>query len=178
MHVMLPRESQSPTQFEAFPPHQVGGGRRASRAESLHAHALSRLGGELIGTFGPGRGAAFWLLLQGPTLHFAGELLTPDLVGWRREHSSLPDTLSLLPDWVCEVLTPSSGSLERLTKLPLYARAGVRQVWLVDPERRTLEVLRLEGRRYSLLALHSGDDNVRAEPFQSLTLPLRLLWGE
>ncbi len=174
MHVMLPRESQFPARFDAFPPQM----RRTARAESLHAHALSRLGEELLGTLGPGRGASFWMFLLRPALHFAGELLTPDLVGWRRERSAQPDTSSLLPDWVCEVLTSSSGSLERLTKLPIYARAGVRQVWLLDPERRTLEVLRLEGRRYSLLALYSGEDNVRAEPFPSLTLPLRLLWEE
>nr|WP_309896690.1 hypothetical protein [Archangium sp.] len=51
-------------------------------------------------------------------------------------------------------------------------------MWLVDPEVRTLEVLQLEGRRYALHALHSGSDTVRAEPFDALALPLRLLWAE
>jgi Uma2 family endonuclease len=169
-----------------FPPHPgfappcVDRVLRPSRADALHAYALSRLSTELTATIGTGSGDARWLFLSGPALRLEGERLVTDLAGWRRERtSSSARPSALVPDWVCEVLTtPSSGSQERLTKLPLFARAGLRHVWLVDPERRTLEVLRLEGRRYSLLALHSGEDNVRAEPFAALSLPLRLLWGE
>jgi len=50
--------------------------------------------------------------------------------------------ISLAPDWVCEVLSPSTARWDRVKKVPVYARYGVDWVWLVDPVARTLEVLR------------------------------------
>jgi hypothetical protein len=150
------------------------------RSAALHAYAASQLGAELIGTYGAGRGVpGSWLLLSGLEIHLGQNVLAPDLMGWRREHlPRLPrgsSGIALAPDWVCEVL---SHPEERARLLPLYAREGIAQVWLVDPEVRTLEVLQLDGRRYALHALHSGSDTVRAEPFDALALPLRLLWAE
>jgi len=150
------------------------------RSAALHAYAASQLGAELIGTYGAGRGVpGSWLLLSGLEIHLGQNVLAPDLMGWRREHlPRLPrgsSGIALAPDWVCEVL---SHPEERALLLPLYAREGIRHVWLVDPEVRTLEVLELEGRRYTLRALHSGTETVRAEPFGALELPLRLLWAE
>jgi hypothetical protein len=154
-----------------------------SRSAALHAYAASQLGAELIGTYGAGRGApgvpGSWVLLSGLEIHLGPGVLAPDLLGWRRERlPRLPrgsSGLTPAPDWVCEVL---SHPEERAHLLPLYAREGLRHVWLVDPEVRTLEVLELDGRRYSLRALHSGTGTVRAEPFGALELPLRLLWAE
>ncbi|HEX8820960.1 MAG TPA: Uma2 family endonuclease [Archangium sp.] len=150
------------------------------RSAALHAYATSQLGAELIGSYGAGRGVhGSWLLLSGLEIHLGHSLLAPDLMGWRREHMPrLPrgsSGIALAPEWVCEVL---SHPEERSRLLPLYAREGIPQVWLVDPEVRTLEVLQLDGRRYTLRALHSGTDTVRAEPFEALALSLRLLWAE
>ncbi|WNG41291.1 Uma2 family endonuclease [Archangium minus] len=150
------------------------------RSATLHAYAASQLGAELIGTYGAGRGVpGSWLLLSGLEIHLGQSVLAPDLLGWRRERiPRLPrgsSGIALPPDWVCEVLAHPD---ERAHLLPLYAREGIRHVWLVDPEVRTLEVLELDGRRYSLVALHSGSNTVRAEPFGALELPLRLLWAE
>ena len=148
------------------------------RAAALHAYTASQLGAELIATYGSSR-AGSWLLLSGLEIHLGQSVLAPDLMGWRREHMPrLPrgsSGIALVPDWVCEVL---SHPEERALLLPLYAREGIRHVWLVDPEVRTLEVLELEGRHYTLRALHSGPETVRAEPFGALELPLRLLWAE
>ncbi|MCY1083162.1 Uma2 family endonuclease [Archangium lansingense] len=153
-----------------------------SRSAALHAYAASQLGAELIATYGAGRGSAgnsSWLLLSGLEIHLGQSVLAPDLIGWRRERlprmSRGSSGIALAPDWVCEVL---SHPEERAQLLPLYAHEGIRHVWLVDPEVRTLEVLQLDGRRYSLTALHSGTGTVRAEPFGALELPLRLLWAE
>jgi Uma2 family endonuclease len=150
------------------------------RAAMLHAYATSQLGAELIGTYGAGRGIpGSWLLLSGLEIHLGQNVLAPDLLGWRRERiPRLPRGsagIALTPDWVCEVL---SHAEERARLLPFYASEGIRHVWLVDPEVHTLEVLQLEGRRYSLCALHSGMDIVHAEPFDALELPLHLLWAE
>jgi Uma2 family endonuclease len=86
--------------------------------------------------------------------------------------------LTLAPDWLCEVLSPSTEARDRAAKLPVYARAGVRHVWLVDPDVRTLEVFRLEDARYVLLNTWAGEVSVRAEPFEALELSLRVLWEE
>ena len=171
--------------LEAYPSRRPGALPRAvrpvnPRAAALHAYATSQLGAELISTYGAGRGIpGSWLLLSGLEIHLGQSLLAPDLMGWRREHlPRLPrgsSGIALAPDWVCEVL---SHPEERALLLPLYAREGIRHVWLVDPEVRTLEELELDGRRYSLRALHSGAETVRAEPFSALELSLRLLWAE
>jgi Uma2 family endonuclease len=52
------------------------------------------------------------------------------------------------PDWLAEVLSPSTASHDQILKLPVYERAGVREVWLVHPTDRTLTVYRLEDGRY------------------------------
>ena len=83
---------------------------------------------------------------------------------------------TLAPDWLCEVLSPSTKAIDRRKKLPIYAREGVGHVWLVDPLQQTLEVLRLESQRWSLVATHEADAKVRAEPFDAIELALRALW--
>ena len=52
------------------------------------------------------------------------------------------------PDWVAEVLSPHTASHDQVVKLPAYERAGVREVWLIDPIERTLLIHRLETGRY------------------------------
>jgi Uma2 family endonuclease len=83
----------------------------------------------------------------------------------------------LPPDWVCEVLSPSTMKLDRGEKLPAYARARVGHVWLVDPLQQYLEVLRLHGETYSIVATHFTDAKVRAEPFDAIELDLSILWA-
>jgi Uma2 family endonuclease len=52
------------------------------------------------------------------------------------------------PDWLAEVLSPSTSRHDKIVKIPVYERAGVREVWLVNPMDRTLSVYRLEAGRY------------------------------
>lgn len=173
--------------LEALPPHVVGeiveGELYASpRPAFLHTVAASQLGGELIGPFNRGRGGpGGWIILDEPELHLGADVVVPDLAGWRRERMSRPPrtaATSLAPDWVCEVLSPSTVALDRGAKLRVYARESVRSVWWIDPEARTLEVLRLAGAHFLLLSSHSGDARVRAEPFEAIELELSVLWGE
>jgi Uma2 family endonuclease len=92
---------------------------------------------------------------------------------------SLPDTayFPLAPDWVCEIVSPSTASLDRVKKLTIYAREKVAHAWIIDPDPRTLEVLRLDAGRWTILATHTGDEVVRAEPFAELELELAALWA-
>jgi Uma2 family endonuclease len=172
--------------LEALPANVVGeliaGELYASpRPASPHALASSVLGGTLISPFHLGRGGpGGWFILDEPELHFGEDVLVPDLAGWRRERMPVfqrTSAFELAPDWVCEVLSASTASLDRNVKLPVYAREGVGHVWLVDPIARTLEVFRLEGGNYVPLGLYEGTACVRAEPFEALELELALLWG-
>lgn len=83
----------------------------------------------------------------------------------------------LAPDWVCEVLSPSTAPLDRTRKLPIYARERVQHVWLVDPSPQTLEVLRLDGGGYRIVGAWHGDVIVHAEPFEVHALHLGDLWS-
>ncbi|MFP2931720.1 Uma2 family endonuclease [Pyxidicoccus sp. 3LG] len=152
------------------------------RPAGPHAVAASHLGGVLILPFVGGQGGpGGWFILIEPELHLGEDVLVPDLAGWRRERmpqAPKAAAFTLTPDWVCEVLSPSTKALDRTEKLPVYAREGVRHVWLLDPTARTLEVFRLEDADYSLLATHSGPAQVRAEPFEAVELKLAFLWGE
>jgi Uma2 family endonuclease len=144
-----------------------------------HARAGSSLS-VLVGPFDHGIGGpGGWWILYEPELHFGDDVLVPDWAGWRRTRMpSLPETayFPLVPDWVCEIVSPSTASLDRRRKLTIYARERVAHAWLIDPLAQTLEVLRLESKRWTILATYGGADVVRVEPFADIELPLASLW--
>jgi Uma2 family endonuclease len=159
----------------------LGGELYASpRPASPHGHAAGALSIKLGGPFQYGEnGPGGWWFHPEPELHFGADVVVPDLAGWRRERMpTVPNVpyFTLAPDWLCEVLSPSTEAIDRRKKLPIYAREGVGHTWLVDPLQQTLEVLRLESRRWSLIATHEADANVHAEPFDGVELALRALW--
>lgn len=148
-----------------------------------HARAASRLGGALDGPFDRGKGGpGGWVILDEPEVHLrGGDVFVPDLAGWRRERMPrVPmeaSAVELAPDWVCEVLSPSTVATDRTEKLPVYAAERVSHVWLVDPLARTLEVLRLDGATYRVVGAWQGDARVHAEPFDAVELELGALWA-
>jgi Uma2 family endonuclease len=150
------------------------------RPASPHAHAAGRLLVKLSGPLQDGdNGPGGWWFLPEPELHFGADVLVPDIAGWRRERMPrIPNVayFTLAPDWLCEVLSPSTEKIDRREKLAIYAREGVGHVWLVDPLEQTLEVLRLEAQRWSLVAKHEAEAKVRAGPFDAIELALRSLW--
>jgi len=147
-----------------------------------HANAASALGEELGPPFRRGHGGpGGWLLLWEPELHFGRDVVVPDLAAWRRERMPA-DTIeqafiTLAPDWACEVLSPSTQKLDRGAKRDIYAREGVTHLWFIDAVACTLEVMLLDGSAYQLIATHSEDAKVRAEPFEAFELDLSLLWN-
>jgi Uma2 family endonuclease len=181
-----PRREATYEDLEEVPPNFVGeiveGELYMSpRPRPAHARAAFRLSGALsrYDRDPQGQDPGGWVLLFEPELHLGGEALVPDLAGWRRERMpELPDTaaLTLAPDWVCEVLSPSTEALDRAKKMGSYAREGVRHLWFVDPRPRLLEVYRLEDRRWSRTGAHLGSVTVHAEPFEELALELGSLW--
>lgn len=136
-----------------------------------------KLGGSFDGEAEPGG----WVLLDEPELHFGEEpdILVPDLAGWSRERMpQLPDLpfLELAPDWVCEVLSPSTERIDRTKKRAIYAREGVGHLWFLDPEPKLLEVFALERGGYRLVDTWAEQAVVNAPPFAALALALAELW--
>ena len=145
-----------------------------------HAHAAGGLLRAIHGSFhhkGPGG----WIILIEPELHFANDVLVPDIAGWRRTRlQELPANAAyatLAPDWICEVLSARTENLDRGKKLRIYAREGVAHAWLLDPRSRTLEVMSLEAGRWTVLGTYEGELGVRAAPFELIELELGALWS-
>jgi Uma2 family endonuclease len=153
------------------------------RPATPHARAASVIGGDLVPAFdapagAPPRPGGWWLLVE-PELHFGEDVVVPDWAGWRRERLPvLPDAafLELAPDWVCEVVSPSTGRLDRGRKMGLYAREGVGHLWMVDPLLQTLEIYRLEAGRWVVVDVHGGEGVVHAEPFDAVELQPDRWW--
>jgi Uma2 family endonuclease len=175
-------------QYQSVPAHQCAEIIRGTlyvlpRPAPLHANAASVLGGELSGPFQRGRGGpGGWWILDEPELQLVGlEPIVPDLAGWRAERMpSLPETayFTLVPDWVCEVISKSTEFIDRNKKLPLYAEHGVRHAWLLDPSAQTLEVNVLgETGNWTEVRVYQGDVRVRAAPFEAIELELAALWS-
>ena len=152
------------------------------RPADPHTRAASALGMLLGPPFHLGRsGPGGWVILDEPELHFAADVLVPDLAGWRRGRMPAhPQTAyyTIVPDWICEILSPSTSKIDRTKKLAIYAREGVRHAWLIDPLAGMLEVLRLEHGLWSIIATHIDDEVVRVEPFAEIELSLRDLWTD
>lgn len=153
------------------------------RPRSAHLAAASALGEELGPPFKRGRGGpGGWIILDEPELHLGGDVL-PDLAGWRRERMPrLKGDLvgqTIPPDWIAEVLSPTTEKADRSLKLPIYARENVGWVWLVAPQLRTLEVYRLgPDKRWVMNGVFGDDARVRAEPFDAIELDLSVLWAD
>ena len=154
------------------------------RPASPHALASSRIGAALVPAFDGPTGSGIpggWWLLDEPELHLGEDVIVPDIAGWQRVRMPiLPNVVGFTqpPDWVCEVVSPSTGAIDRGRKMRIYAREQVGYHWIVDPLARTLEVYRLEGGRWVVASTHAAAERVRAEPFDAVELDIGRWWLE
>jgi len=153
-----------------------------SRPAGPHAVSGSVLGARLLNPFqiGDGGPGGWWIIYE-PEIHFVhnAEVVVPDWAGWRRERMPYPpedQRFKVVPDWICEVLSPSTKRKDRKIKLPLYAHYGVRHAWLIDPVKRTLETYRLEAGAWIETGRFADADQVVAPPFEAVNLDLKTLW--
>ncbi len=151
------------------------------RPAGPHAVTASGLGFALGPTFQWGRGGpgGWWIVFE-PELHLGRNVLVPDLAGWRRDRMpEIPKghAFTIVPDWICEVTSPSNGRIDRLKKMPLYARGEVDYAWIVEPEQQTLEAYHREDDRWILLNTYGEEPIVRIEPFEAIEIDLTLIWG-
>jgi len=150
------------------------------RPSPRHAAAASSLGDELTSPFQKGRGGpGGWVFMDEPELHLGFDVVVPDIAGWRRENLPvLPDTpyLETPPDWVCEILSPSTERLDRGIKRRIYAEAGVKHMWLIDPRSQVLEAFALTSGQWLLVGTAQGGDDVSIAPFDAISFSLAALW--
>jgi Uma2 family endonuclease len=149
---------------------------RARHARVEGAILVSTQGPYDLGQGGPGG----WWILPEPGIELPGSPeFSPDVAGWRRERlPELPEAepIRVAPDWVCEVLSPSTRGYDFIKKRPFYARSGVSWLWYVDVEARSISVSQLRDSAWVEVAVHGDDERVRLQPFPDVELALALWW--
>jgi len=152
------------------------------RPRSRHSHALGGIVSKLKDPYDFGQGGpGGWWILPEPGIELPGSPeFSPDVAGWRRERPpELPDDepLRVVPDWICEIHSPSTRGYDVLKKRPFYARIGVAWLWYVDLEVRTITVSQLTDGAWREVGVHGEDERVRLEPFANVELDLSLWWA-
>lgn len=142
----------------------------------LHPRPASRLDDPYDGgTSGPGG----WYFAMEPEIHVGGDIAVPDLAGWRRERmGTFPDAsfITLAPDWICGLLSPSTRRFDLTEKRALYGTWGVGHLWHLDPQEELLEAFALRDGLWRLAGAVGGTDEVRLPPFEAIGFPLSPLW--
>lgn len=127
-----------------------------------------------------GRGPGGWWILPEVDVRFESrDTIRPDLAGWRRERLPNPRgirPIEIPPDWICEIVSPSSMRHDNVVKRALYARSGVQFFWIVDPEARTLAALRLAGQQWLELGVWDDTATVRIPPFDAIEIEVGALF--
>ncbi len=102
-------------------------------------------------------------------------MVVPDLAGWRRARMPTEPEDAFIetpPDWVCEILSPSTIRLDRGPKRRIYGEAGIGHLWLLDPAAGVLEGFALADGRWVLLATIQRGETVELPPFDAVPFPL------
>ncbi|PIU31461.1 MAG: hypothetical protein COT06_08030 [Syntrophobacteraceae bacterium CG07_land_8_20_14_0_80_61_8] len=151
------------------------------RPARKHGFVATALAGEIIPPYqrGRDRGPGGWIFIVEPEIGFGDDIMVPDLAGWKAERFPWEEDhnwISVVPDWLCEVLSPATFRLDRTSKMSIYAKYGVGHAWLIDPIATVLEVYRLESGCWTLLGAFGGDEIVRVEPFAVIEISLADWW--
>lgn len=162
-----------------------GGLVRKAMPSGLHGVVQRRLGG-LLGSYdegnsGPGGQSGGWWIMSEVEIQLEGrsQLVRPDIAGWRIDRMpEVPDTfpLTLRPDWVCEVVSPSDPARDTVIKFRDYARAGIPHYWMVDLAAQLVTCLRLSGEHYLVDVEASQSERFCAEPFLNAEISVAQLF--
>lgn len=191
MTASLPRRA-TPEDFWAIPEHErfheLIAGEIIPKASPSGQHGGSQ--GGIMVTIGsrfqrkPGGGGGpggWWFGSEVEIRLETGDIVRPDIAGWRRERCPERPTgmpVKVLPDWVCEVLSPSNAKHDTINKLRLYHRVAIPHYWIVDPGDATLTVLRWSSDGYVTRLRAQRGDVIRAEPFDAIEIAVGTLFGD
>jgi Uma2 family endonuclease len=158
---------------------------RKAMPSGEHGDAQSALASRIKGPFQRRPGGklpgGWWIYTEVEVEFASSHVYRPDVVGWRRER--VPQRprgtpISIRPDWICEVLSPSNPGTDRVKKLNHYHQFGVPHYWIVDPIEESLSVFRWTPDGYLLVLAADRDARVHAEPFEAVELPVGALFGD
>ena len=155
-----------------------------ARPSDLHAWASGILYLQLMQRFGldeSGDGLGDWVILIEPELHLGADVLVPDIGGWLAENyprRRINPWFRVVPDWVCEVLSPTTRNKDLGKKRDIYARDGVPYLWVVDPVARKLQVSALADGKWHEVSTMANAETVSAPPFETMKIPLARLWKD
>ena len=167
--------------LEAVPPHLVaeileGVLYTHPRPVARHGAASFSLAHALGGPFQYGRGGpGGWTFIDEPELHLGPHVVVPDLAGWRKERMPIvPDVafIDFVPDWICEILSPSTERNDRGRKRRIYANFGLSFYWLLNVPERQLEAYELRDGKFVLFETFEDGADVNAPPFAAVPFPL------
>ena len=152
------------------------------RPAPKHARASSSLGSKIFDSYDEGNGGpgGWWIFFE-PEMHFLDDVIVPDIAGWKKERMpKLPEEayFSLSPDWVCEVLSPSTARYDKISKFKIYEENKIPYYWIVDPLNRVLEIFELDQKNYKLVFVFDQNSLVKAPPFEELEFNLGSLWAD
>ncbi len=147
------------------------------RPRAAHAQVEGSVHSDVFEPFSRGRGGpGGWWILSEPGIELPrAKEFSPDVAGWRRERlPRLPakGAITVVPDWICEVLSKSTRSYDLVTKRNFYAQIGVGHLWYIEPVARTLTVSRLEGGRWLEIGTYGEHTKVSAEPFEAVEIDI------
>lgn len=164
---------------------EVLGGQIVTAPAPLPKHSkVQRALGSFIGRpfdddDGHGGPGGWWIFVEVDVALGPHDVVRPDLAGWRRHR--LPDPgekrpIDVVPDWVCEILSPSTSGRDRVTKRNLYAERDIPYYWIVDADTRTVEAFELAGKRWVLAGAYDEAAVARIAPFEEIELEVGRLF--
>lgn len=165
--------------------HEIYGGELVITQSPLPRHsktqgALRRfVGGPYDDDHGFGGPGGWWIFIEVDIELSAHDVVRPDMSGWLRERLPNPGEvrpIRVSPDWVCEVLSPSTTKYDRGIKRSLYHEHGAGHYWIVDPEARLVEVFVRGDETWSLHGTFDESMAVALPPFLEVELPIARLF--
>lgn len=159
-------------------PKEAASGRHGDAQSAVAARLKPRFQRRRPSDRSPG---GWWILTEVEVEFETHEVYRPDVAGWRQERMVEPPAevpITLRPDWVCEVLSPTNQTHDRVTKHDTYERCGVPHYWIIDPKKETLAVYRLTPQGYLMVLLAKRGEVVRAEPFDAVETPVGVFFGD
>ena len=148
-----------------------------------HSRALRALGSYIGRPFdddhGKGGPGGWWILVEVDVQLGEHDIVRPDVAGWRRERLPEPwdvRPIMTVPDWICEITSPSNVAHDRLVKAQLYAEHDVPHFWLLDPAERLLESFTLSARVWTRTGCYGDDAIARVAPFEEVELDVGALF--
>jgi Uma2 family endonuclease len=146
-----------------------------------HQRTTRKIGGRVGDPFDDGLGGpGGWWIVTEPGIELPNTPeIAPDVAGWRRERMPempVDEPIRVVPDWTCEILSPTTRSHDLDVKTPYYAKVGVAHHWLVDIEARVLTAHQLESSEWRVIGRYSNETEARIPPFDAVPLNVASWW--